>query len=128
MRIRCLLWASLALVAGLDLPALAGPSFENLVWTHPKPAQIAGFKVLMATEPDGAGTVEVLDVGLPGRDGLFRLSLGIPDNESIWVAVVAVDQQGRESSPSAWHRLDWDPARQQLQKPPQPFLVREAPR
>jgi len=115
------------MIVGVNCPALAGPSYADLKWSHADPANLLKFKLLLASEAGQVETAEEIDVGLPLREGgVYRWSLLIPENEFVWVAVIAVDRRGAESPPSAWRRLDWDRTQVELERPGAPFLVRPA--
>jgi hypothetical protein len=111
------------IVLGANYPALAGSSYAELKWNHENPANLLKFNVLMASEEGDVSGAEVIDVGLPVRDGIYRWSIRIPENEFIWVCVVAVGRAQLESEPSAWRRLSWDSTQSQLTMPGKPFLV-----
>jgi len=104
----------------------AEPSAELVSWMHPDPAGVAGFRLLVARDESGRADPESIDVGLPrlsDRRGVYGHKVTVPERETLWVAVQAVDRHGRVSDPSEWRKLAWAPPPQRLGAPGWPYLV-----
>jgi len=88
--------AALALLV-LGFASGAEARVETLVWEHPNPDEVAGFKLHYGTA-SGSYT-EVLDVGLQPQasDGSFSHDLSVADDLTIYVAVSAYAFDGRAS-------------------------------
>jgi hypothetical protein len=104
--------------------AAAKDSVETVVWMHPDPAQLAKFKVYFSFDEDDHEDAQSVDVGLPVDErGLFSWTVTVPEQGFVYVAVQAVDRQGRGGDLSSWRRIDWDPQKAPLDQAGQPFLV-----
>lgn len=98
-RIRRLLPAGLALLAGLTLAAAAQARTETLRWTHPDANNVAGYKVYFGTASGKYPTV--IDVGpLSPQNGVVHYDLVVPDDLTIYVTVTAYDEFAQESGKS----------------------------
>jgi hypothetical protein len=119
------------LVAVVALPfagATAEPFLTEVEWIHPHPDQLRGFAVLFALDPAERAHPKSIDVGKPAVADRFVWSISVPEQTSVWVAVVAVGPSGAQSPPSAWRRVDWRPGQGPLASPDRPYLVRETER
>lgn len=73
---------------------------EVLRFQHPAASGIRGFKVYWGTEP-GVYAFEQ-DLGMPaaGPEGVYRASIRVPRNQTIYLALAAVATNGLESQVS----------------------------
>lgn len=96
---RPLSWLALSLVL-LCHAGAAQARVEQLVWDHPSPGEVAGFRVHRGSSSGSYDTV--IDVGLPsqGGDGGFSYALTVPDDATVYVAISAYAADGRVSPPS----------------------------
>lgn len=105
--------------------ASAEPFLTEVQWIHPEPDQLRGFAVLFALDPAEREHPKSIDVGKPARADRFVWSISVPEQTSVWIAVVAVGHGGEQSAPSAWRRVDWRPGHGPLGNPARPYLVQE---
>jgi len=113
------LGALAALVATSLAAAASSGETLTLRWRHAAPDRVAGFRVHTGPAP-GAYTRN-LDVGKPERDaeGLYRVSVEVPDGEATHVAVSAYDAAGVESARSN----EWERPEPALGTPGRPQVV-----
>jgi len=119
----------LLLSCAMPFSAVRAESYlTQLEWIHPKPEQVASFRVLFALGPDDQARPTAIPVGKPLAVDRFVWPIDVPEHGSVWVAVVAVGHDGRESAPSEWRRYDWRPGQGPLGDPGRPYLVDESAR
>jgi hypothetical protein len=131
-RRRIRLAAGLALGLGLALAAAGAAEARSVTvrWRFSAPERAAGFRVHLGPRP-GVYT-HTIDVGKPAPDGdgVFRVSIEVPDHEPVFLAVSAYGERGEESARSnegvrAPGPADADGgAAQRLGTPGQPRVVR----
>jgi hypothetical protein len=106
VRMNSLWYGSRALAAAigaaliLGAPSMAQARTELLRWTHPDAGPIASFRVYFGTASRSYGAP--VDAGKPAADsaGVRSYSLLVPasvENESLYIAVTAVGEDGQES-------------------------------
>lgn len=81
--------------------ACAQVEAREIRWTHPAPASIASFKIVVSPAPKIRATTAYLDVGLP-LEGSGIYSVQLPIDAYSYVAVVAVGNNNVESLLSNW--------------------------
>ncbi len=94
-------------IVGVAVFCVAGAAqarVEQLVWEHPTPGEVAGFKVHYGTAP--GSYAQVVDIGRPAQaaDGSFSYDLSVADDATVYVAVSAYATDGR-ASPVSNERL-----------------------
>ena len=121
--------AALTVLAGAST---ASARTEQLRWYHSDPDRVVRFEVRYGSSPGSYTSVENAGKPIPDEHGVFTYDLQVPDEATVFMAVLAFDGNGLQSpasneqervASSSGGDPDPDPAPAVLSPPGKPTIV-----